>query len=88
MKYTSEDYRMYVAWDNASNFTVLDSKKESRYLVFNWDLSDEEIAAITEKFYREGLTEEDFERTEWTDGDYTDAFDGWQEADEYIDGLD
>ena len=70
-KYTPNDFWMFVTSDNAMNFLVLDSKRENKYLVFNWDLSDEEIAEIVEKFNTDGLSDLDFEQNEWGSGDYT-----------------
>ena len=83
-KYTAENYRMYVVADNATNLMILDSKTENRYLVFNWDLYDSEIACLAERFYKEGLEEQDFTNSTFTDGDFREEYRWWQEADEYI----
>lgn len=83
-KYTPNDFWMFVTSDNAMNFLVLDSKTENKYLVFNWDLSDEEIAEIVEKFNADGLCDLDFEQKEWGSGDFRKEFNGFQDADDYV----
>lgn len=81
-KYTAEDYRLYVAADNAMNFMVLDSKTEDRYLVFDWDLTTEQQADIARKFYEEGLTADSFASDKWMDGDLKEVFQWYKEADQ------
>lgn len=85
--YTAENYRLYIAADNATNFMVLDSKTEDKYLVFDWDLTDEQQADIAMRFYSKGLTSDCFANDKWMDGDMTDAFKFWKEADQCFDVI-
>jgi hypothetical protein len=86
--YTNKDFNLYVATDNAQNFMVLDSKTEDRYLVFTWDVTDDEIAEITEKFFDTGLEAGlDMLNDEWSHGDFRDEFNWTQAADDYVKTL-
>ena len=87
MKYTADGYRLYVAADNANTFLVLDHKTEDRYLIFDWDLSDEEIEEIAGRFYGEGLDDTDLNSDEWQIGDFRDEMNWAQEADDYVKAM-
>ncbi len=59
--------RLYEAESDAMNYLILEDTENDTACVFNWDLSDEEISEIVNKFENDTLTEEDFYDTEWRD---------------------
>ena len=66
----SEDigFALYVAEDNANKFLVLYDGTLDRHINVDWDLSDEDIVRIGNRFYAHGLTNADVEGWQWTAG--------------------
>jgi hypothetical protein len=88
--YTKKNCWLYVATDNAQNFMVLMSREAARYLVFTWDVTDDEIAEIAEKFYSTGLEDGlDLDNDTWTDGVFYQSkeFNWFEQADIYVERL-
>lgn len=62
---------LYKAESNGMNFLVLEEEYRGRHIIFNWDLSQEEVNAIVQKFLGDGLTEDDFQSdAKWEEGDF------------------
>lgn len=57
--------RLYRAESNAMNFLYLMDDEHDGIMIFNWDLSEEEIEAIVKKFENGELAEDDYHSTEW-----------------------
>lgn len=65
------DCWLYEAQSNGLNFLILEEEYRGRHIIFNWDVSEEEVNAITEKFLGVGLTEDDFQNdAKWEYGDF------------------
>lgn len=64
--YTQDEYNLVAIDANGMNYLALEKRYTTEWFVFDWDLSDEEINAIKEKFQKNGLTEYDFQKDiEW-----------------------
>lgn len=72
MGYTQDDdCWLYEAQSNGLNFLILEEEYRGRHIVFNWDVSEEEVSEITKKFLGAGLTEDDFQNdAKWEYGDF------------------
>jgi hypothetical protein len=64
--------RLYEAQNNYTNYLIIEDTDRSR--VFDWDLSDDEVADFTARFEHGEITDADTNSDEWEDGDS--AFDG------------
>ena len=64
--YLPDEYNLYVIHTNSVNYLALEEQCSDKWFVFDWDLNEEEIKAIKEKFECDGLTEDDFQKEiEW-----------------------
>jgi len=62
---------LYKAEGNGMNFLVLEEEYRRRHIIFDWDVSQEEVNAIVQKFLGAGLTEDDFQSdAKWEEGDF------------------
>lgn len=57
--------KLYVAEDNAMNYMIIEDTENNTGCVFDWDLSDDEVQEITNKFESDNLTSDDFNGSEW-----------------------
>lgn len=71
--YKSDDYYLYKAYDaDGQIWLILQDAVREKYLVFDENVTDEDVWLITDKFNQFGLTEDDFWSTEWIKGDIVD----------------
>ena len=63
--YTRDCYSLYEGEDNVQNYLILKKISTGRVLIFDWDLSADEVDAIVRKFEEVGLTENDLNNTDW-----------------------
>ena len=73
MKYLYEDYQLIEAEDNAMNYIILRERRGSyRILVIDWDLSEQEIEDIKDKFESNELSDDDVmnENKDFIDGKF------------------
>lgn len=60
MTYTTNNYQLIEAQDNAMNYIILRERGgDWRSLCIDWDLSEEEVNALVDKFTTDGLTDSD-----------------------------
>lgn len=66
-----DDYALYEAVKNGTNFLILEEEYAGRHIVFDWNLDEDEVEEIVHKFEGDGLTKEDFQYyAEWEEGDF------------------
>ena len=71
-----DDYALYEAVKNGTNFLILEEEYGGRHIVFDQNLNEDEVEEIVHKFEGIGLTKEDFQYgAEWEEGDFRKEFD-------------
>ena len=66
--------RLSEAQNNYTNYLIIEDTDGGRSRVFDWDLSEDEIADFTNRFKRGEITDADANSDGWCDGDS--AFEG------------
>lgn len=77
MTYLHNDYELIEAQDNAMNYLLLKERAgDWKILVFDWDLSEDEVSTLIEKFKSDSLTDKDVmnENKNFVDGDKLDTY--------------
>ena len=77
MKYLYDDYQLIEAEDNTMNYIILRERQGSyRILVIDWDLSEQEVEDIKDKFESDELSDDDVmnENKDFIDGRFLDDY--------------
>ena len=73
--YTSEDYLMYVCENNAmKNIVILENIHSEKYILVDWDITDQEVKLIADAFSILGLPEMAIQGDGFKEGDFREVY--------------